>query len=692
MPRMRANRFRPVAGVTPWSSPARRSGLAAGLALCALVVGLPGHGLSAQELPAATARATRTATYRIDATLDPARRLMAGREVITWRNQTAHPTSELRLHLYYNAWRNDRSSFLRSARRSVRAPNLADYGPNDWAFCDITAISVETAGGAAPLTPRFIQPDDGNEDDRTLVQVALPTAVAPGEDVTLTVAWTLKVPRPFQRVGVIGDYFLIGHWFPKIGVYAADGTWRAHQFIQTEFFADFAEYDVRLTVPAGWKVGATGTRTGEPQARDGLVTHAFQAADVHDFAWTTSPRYLVLTDRFEHPGLPPVDLELLLMPDHAALAERYFASAKLGLRYYGTWFRPYAWNRLTIVDPPSDSNTGGMEYPMFVTGEARWLTQPGNRLTEANTLHEVGHQWWQGAVANDEVVDAFLDEGLNTWAHRRIVDVAYPPYVFEKRYFRDYIPATFADLPRPQVTHGADPYDGFRSPLTIETMATPAFRYDERAYFILPYTKGALMFVTLERHLGWTTWQRVLKTYAERFWFRQPTPADLFAVVTEVSGQDLTWFFDQVYRGTDQFDYAVDRVGTVPVGAPRGYADGAADWTPGGAAAGQGFDSTVDVRRWGGGVFPIDVRVTFEDGSRVTERWDGRARWTRFTYRARPRVATVEIDPQRVLVLDVNSTNNTWTRRPAAAEAATKWTAKWLIWLQGVLELAVFFS
>ena len=249
------------------------------------------------------------------------------------------------------------------------------------------SIALRPGNGAPaqPLATSFIQPDDGNADDRTLMRVALPQQVGPGEVVRLEVAWTLKVPRPFQRVGVLGDYYLLGHWFPKVGVFGADGAWRAHQFIQTEFFADFGAYDVRLSVPTGWKVGATGTRD-EPQTNaDGTVTHRFRAVDVHDFAWTTSPRFQVFTDRFEHPGLQPVDIELMLLPDHTWLKERYLSSTKAALQCYGLWFRPYAWDRITVVDPPADSNTGGMEYPMFVTGEARWLTSSVNRLTEANT-------------------------------------------------------------------------------------------------------------------------------------------------------------------------------------------------------------------------------------------------------------------------------------------------------------------
>ena len=648
---------------------------------------------------ASAPRSPRIANYVIDARLDVTARLLTGAEILSWRNTTSHPVSDLPLHLYFNAWRNTRSSFLRAAARTGRPPDLQEYGPNDWGYNEVASVTLlpETDRETKQtLETRFVQPDDGNTDDRTVLQVRLPRPVAAGGSVRLEIQWRLKVPRPFQRVGVLGAYYLMGQWFPKLGVLEPDGRWNCHQFIQTEFYADFGNYDVRLTLPRGWIVGATGHRAPPETNPDGTITHRFSAEDVHDFAWTTSPRFAVHTDRFTSPDLPPVDLELLLLPDHAGLRDAYLSSAKQALRLYGTWFRPYAWDRITIVDPPANSDTGGMEYPMFVTGESRWLTARGNRLAEANTIHEVGHMWWQGAVANNEFEDAWLDESLNTYAHKRVLEQVYAPSVYEKRYFHDFIPVMWNDIPRAQPTHGADNLDGFRSPLKLESLATPSYKIDERTYYLLPYTKGALMLVTLERQLGFETWRKVLATFADRFWFRHPKPADFFAVANEISGRDLTAFFDQAYSGTNLFDYAVDRVVSRPVRAPRGYADGAAGsaWQPGGAGASEKAQvaSSVDIRRWGGGVFPVEVRVTFEDGSVANETWDGLARWTRFQYLHAAAVRTVEVDPRHVLVLDVNSSNNSWTRTPNANAAALKWTSKWAIWLQSLLESVAFFA
>jgi hypothetical protein len=165
----------------------------------------------------------------------------------------------------------------------------------------------------------------------------------------------------------------------------------------------------------------------------------------------------------------------------------------------------------------------------------------------------------------------------------------------------------------------------------------------------------------------------VLSTFFARGKFRHPTPDEFFATASEVSGQDLTWFFDAVFRQSAAFDYAVEKV-------TRSVTDSGS------------IDSTIVVRRLADGVFPVDVRTTFEDGASVTERWTGTDRWHAFRYQRGSPVRTVEIDPGRVLTLDLNYTNNSWTAHARGAEAANKWSLRWLAWLQNVLLTYAFFA
>jgi Aminopeptidase N len=132
---------------------------------------------------------------------------------------------------------------------------------------------------------------------------------------------------------------------------------------------------VSLTVPAGWPVGATGVQRELRDNADGTATHRYYQEDVHDFAWTTSPDYVVRTARFEHPRLPPVEMRLLLQPEHSAQANRHFDATRTTLKYYGEWFGPYPYGHITIVDPAFQSGAGGMEYPTLFTAGTRWLAR-----------------------------------------------------------------------------------------------------------------------------------------------------------------------------------------------------------------------------------------------------------------------------------------------------------------------------
>ncbi len=638
----------------------------------------------------------RNANYSIDAELDPGRRLLTGREVITWRNISPVTTGEIRLHLYYNAWRNSSSTWLRERGQAGRRGGLDDLRDEDWAWIDVTAIRLLGVGSAPPIDLKKAShphaPDDGNPNDRTMLSVPLPTAAAPGATINLAVDWTLHVPRTFARTGAIDDFFFIAQWFPKVAVLQAHG-WTSHQFhATTEFFSDYGTYDVRITVPNGWIVGGTGVAQPTQSAREGVTTHRFVQDDVHDFAWTTSPRFLDLHERFDDPKLPPVDMRLLLQREHADQAERHFAAARVALKYYGDWFGPYPYSHLTIVDPAYQSAADGMEYPTLITAGTRWIAPARVNEPEDVVVHEAGHQWWYGLVGSNEFEYALLDEGFNTFSTARALDVAYPPFLLSDRFFGHFIPWVYRDVPLPREVDG-DRLNGYRLNAKSDVPSTPSWRYYPRSGGNISYNKTAVWLHTLERMLGWPMLQRIMSTYFERYRFKHPTPDDFFAVANEVSGQDLTWFFDQVYRTANVFDYGIQTMASYPVEV-TGYLDTTDGQRPfvRDQAKDKRVHTEVIVRRYGEAIAPVDVLTKFEDGSEQREHWDGRARWTRYTYDRSSRAVSAVVDPERVLLLDVNYTNNSFTLKPAADRAATKWSLAWLVWLQDLLTTAAFFS
>jgi hypothetical protein len=638
-------------------------------------------------------RSPRNANYTITARLDPSSRTLTGEQIVTWRNTSTIPATSLRFHLYYNAWRNTRSTWMREAALGGDS-DFADRGEPDWGWIDVTSLKLlGTAGAPADVTStmRFIAPDDGNLDDRTVAEVPLAAPVAPGETVNIQIAWSSRVPRTFARTGAIGNFYFLGQWFPKIGVFQDTG-WNCHQFhAATEFFSDFGIYDVRLTVPKGWTVGATGAERAAPRDEgDGTTTHNYYAEDVHDFAWTTSPDYLERIEQFSHPGLPSVRMRLLLQPEHAQQAPRHFTATRAALRYYGEWFGPYPYGNITIVDPAWQSGADGMEYPTLFTAGTRWLAPAGVTGPEDVTVHEAGHQFWYGVVASNEFEHAWMDEGLNTFSTARTLEQFFGPQYHSRRYFGGFVPWVFKDLPLSRATDG-NYLAGYRRAPAADAQSTPTWRYWPPTADVATYFKTALWMNTLERMLGWETLQKILSTYYARYSFKHPDPRDFFAVANEVSGRDLTWFFDQVYRSSNVFDYGVDVFTSERVTDQGYFGDASRQKYSAEERTGDLYRTQVVVRRLGDGIFPVTVRVTFDNNQEVRWQWDGRDRWKTFEVDRPVRAVTAAVDPERVLLLDVNYTNNTRTLEPQGDAAARKWSLTWLIWLQDHLLTYGFF-
>jgi hypothetical protein len=656
----------------------------------------------APGLPPLPERSPRNASYTIQARLDPSRRTIAGSLVLEWRNTSDQALSTFPFHLYWNAFRNNLSTAARGEGRRASG----DRTPEEREFGWIRVKSIRLLGAAEEdLTPtlRYLD-EDGNRDDRTVMEVRATKPVAPGETARFRIEWDALIPYgDVGRAGWVHDYHFIVQWFPKIGVFWK-GRWNCHTFYPwTEFFADYGVYDVSLTLPPGFVVGATGRlqeKTGNP---DGTDTFRFVQEDVHDFAWTASRRFLERHARFDDADYPPVDIRLLIQPEHSHLAERYLEATKIALRTYGAWAAPYPYPQLTVVDPAWGSASGGMEYPTLFTGGASVFAPRELHSPEGVTIHEAGHQFWYGLVGNNEFEEAWLDEGFNTYMTSKAVDRSLGPGAWGRRYFggsygRGARTGWPVVAPGVWIPRGSEYLGELREGGKKDVMARPGWTYrDPDSYTLNSYGKPALVLQTLEGLVGEEAMVKILRTYARRYRFAHPTTEDFISTVNEVTGKDWRWFFDETFYSSDLCDYAVE-VRSERVRQPAGWfegADGKLALRPPEKArkAGDGdddkgpYESRVTVIRRGGVRIPVEVLVELADGRRVTENWDGRERWTRFRYTG-AKVVRVFVDPQHKIAIDVDPANNEWIDTTGPAwRAATKWAARFLFWLQNLLEL-----
>jgi hypothetical protein len=616
------------------------------------------------------------ANYDIHVTLDPEEKTLEGGEFLAWTNPSADSVRELRFHLYLNAFRNSETTFLRGNHRG------GGLEPDGWGWIDVTSISVVNG---ADLTSRmeFIQPDDGNDADRTVMRLALPVPVGPRGSIRLAIRFTARLPKVIARTGYDEEFFLAGQWFPKIGVYeprgvrdATAGRWNCHQFHpETEFYADFGVYDVSITLPSRFVVGATGAAISDRWHPNGTRTLTYHAEDVHDFAWTAWPDFSERTHRRGN-----TTIRLLMPRDRLGMADRHLNALLTAMAYMDSCVGPYPYPTFTLVEPPSGAfAAGGMEYQTFVTtGDFSAFGIPA-RTAEQITIHEFVHNYFQGMVASNEFEEAWLDEGFTQYYEGRIMDATYGPRTSLLDWLGIHVGSG-------EFSRSA--YTGARNP-SVAPIATQGWKLDFGGYGMLSYFKTMVMLRTLEGLIGRPVMDSVMQTYFKRWRFRHPSGRDFIAVVNEIVprhhsaqlGPRMDWFFDQFLYGTAVCDYAVTDVSNArtqePVGnLPEGYAppDSAGELT-----------SSVTVSRLGEITLPVEVRAYFQDGSEISQPWDGKDRNASFTFRQGSRIVKAAVDPEGKIPADVNVINNSRAVSPPTGPARP-FAVRLTFWLQTLLQ------
>jgi hypothetical protein len=676
---------------------------------------------------AATPVSPPVVEYRIEVRLDEKEHRLDGTERLIWRNPSGDPVSELRFHLYLNAFKNNASTFMRESGGRLRG-DRASRKPGDWGWIDV--LSIAPSGGP-DLRPsaRFVRPDGNDPSDETVLSVPLPSPVPPRGQIELAIAFRSKLPRVFARTGFVRDFHLAGQWFPKIGVYEpagmrgrARGGWNCHAFhANSEFYADYGTYDVTFTVPSSYVVGASGKRISQTRAGD-RATYRYLAENVHDFAWTADPRFRVHEFTFDPsrdvpPGwsalasrelgmseaeiaLKPVSVRLLLEPEHMAARERYVRSTKEGLSFYGLWFGAYPYETLTIVDPPDDGlGAGGMEYPTFITGlnpslVLRWPLR-GVAWVEDVNIHEFGHQYWYGMVGSNEFEESWLDEGLNSDSEYRVMQLAYGPR-----------PIRFpGGIGMDMYAYGHAQYHAYPN---LDPILRTAWGFSSGgSYGVNSYPKVGLLLAQLRNDLGAETFARAERAYFQEWSFRHPSTGDFFRTFERVSGRDLSTYKANLVEGTARLDWSVvsavsrverpaegvfDQAGKRVTLEKREPAGGRLKRAGRKAGADKAEYVTVvlfgNVGEW---AHASSARLAFEDGTLLDRDLPADAKWVKLTIRSRSRLAWAAVDPERRNAWEWDRSNDSKVigrgRGPAATRgslAAIKYFG-WTTYLSGLL-------
>lgn len=532
--------------------------------------------------------------YSIRVKLDDTKHELEGDIRIEYINQSPDRLPFIWMHLWPNAYKNNQTALGKQllANGGTRFQRAKD---EERGYIDGLKFKVNGQDVEVVQHPEWID----------VCQIFLTLPLEPGERLEISTPFHVKIPvGEFSRMGHIDQQYQITQWYPKPAVYDKHG-WHPMPYLdQGEFYSEFGSFDVSITLPENYVVKATGDLVnGEkeyqwwlkldeetrkknfeekitlpngkevmkyndeyPESSANLKTLRFKQSRVHDFAWFADKRYNVLRGEVELPhSKNKVETWLLFTNGQAKLWKDAIPYINDAIYYYSLWNGDYPYAHATAVDGALSAG-GGMEYPnITVIGE---MDNPF--LLETVIMHEVGHNWFYGILGSNERLHPWMDEGINSFNENRYIETKYPKAGILGESGGDLWYLKLIDLDK--VLHKEQYYYSYmigcktRRDQPIEEHSA---EYTNFNYGGIVYSKTALVFDYLMAWLGTETMDKAMRLYFETWKFKHPGPEDLRFVLEQVSGKDLTWFFDDVIGSTKRLDFKIQSVknnnGTIEV-------------------------------------------------------------------------------------------------------------------------------
>ena len=576
------------------------------------------------------------ADYTLEASLDTASNVLRGRGRIYYVNRSSDALSFVWVQLDQNLFGPGSITTILNQPPLVFAGGVVfDFGGKGFTG-GITVDRFNAAG--RPLATKVFG---------TMMRVELARPLAPDLGITFDIAWHFPIP-PYGggRMGRVGSRFYeLGQWYPRMAVYDDVHGWNTLPFLGAgEFYLEYGDFDVSLTVPAGFVVTATGAlanpttiRTPQERARlaralssgevvpiitraeaiangtrrvPGTRTWRFTASEVRDFAWAAGPDL-----RWDASSWDGILIQTFYHAD-AQPWEEANAMVRFALKHFSNALGQYPWPQISAVEGLVE----GMEYPMVIYCPSLQKREDQYWVL----MHELGHQWFPMQVGSDERRYPWMDEGFNTFAD----------YDAAEAFFKG---TAYGDTVRRELLAA---YAATATPNSEQPMIT---KPDEvRQLYWTAYQKPALMLTILrDAVLGREEFDHAFREYVRRWNRKHPQPADFFRTMANVTGRDLDWFWRNWIYTTARLDQAVDSVR-------------AADDT-----------TLLYLSNRGQMVLPVTLELRYADGTTETrtlpvDMWN---LGTRFTYRmaTSKRLNGVTLDPRRIYP-DIDRNNNYWKK------------------------------
>lgn len=535
--------------------------------------------------------------YTINAELDTDDHVIRGFQQLVYTNNSPDTLDQVFFHLYQNAYTKD--SYYDIMQQKQFNKRIQRLTPAEEAGTEIY----------------YIQDDRENPFDytvdNTILRIDLTEPLMPGGHITFRIKFETRYGAIRRRMKREGNTYIGAHWYPRIAVYDAERGWNRDQHLGMEFYGDFGIFEVNLTLPEHFIVGATGILQnrdqvlpqslmdkldlrnfkdkpwGEPPSviipeSDELKTWRYRAENVHDFAFIASPDFRIGTAEWDG-----IQIYSYAKEQHASgWQDAASFTAQLVESFSRRWGR-YAYPKMIVSDVNS-----GMEYPM--------LTADGGSSPDYYGLlaHEVGHNYFYGIVGSNETYRALMDEGFTNFiAAEAMEDILGPNNntywdITGNWYKQALYPEFGRKYYRNDLRYMRMSKTGYlENPLTTHSNKFREYREYRQVYY-----KGATMLWNLEYVLGDSLFQEVMRTYFRKWMFKHPYPEDFIRVAEEISGSDLNWFFDEWMYSNSTIDYRVGAVRNVKTDNDE-------------------YTGYITLKRKDFMAMPIDLQVRFQDGT-----------------------------------------------------------------------------
>ena len=586
---------------------------------------------------------------KINVELDDENHILIGNEEIVYINNSNQKLDSIVIHLWPNAYKNSNTELSKQ--------KLSD-GSNSFKYADEKDLgyidSLDFKVNGEKVKWEFYE----NKLDIGIIY--LKSSLEINDSITLATPFKVKIPSGrFSRLGHIDQSYQITQWFPKPAVFDKKG-WHPMSYLdQGEFYSEFGDYDVSITVPKNYVLMATGDLQNKEEleflneraeitskliegnklpVRDSLGRKdmsfpksskekkklRFIQKNVHDFAWFADKRYHVLKGEVNI-NERKITTWSLFTNSKAKLWERSIEYINDATKYFSKWVGEYPYNHVTAVDGTISAG-GGMEYPnITVIGRSG-----DSKSLETVIIHEVGHNWYYGILGSNERDNAWMDEGLNTYIELRYMQEKYPNgYENKEEKIKERGISITIPVEEKEIQHISYQFNASRNYDQPLKMGSKDFT--QMNYGAMVYSKTGIGFHYLKSYLGEEVFDDCMNEYFNQWKFKHPSPNDIKLVFETVSEENLDWFFEDYIKTTKKTDYSFKKISKIN---DREY--------------------LIKMKNLTGYKSPIPVQLINDSNEIISEKWiNGFEKDTSFVYKTTIKPSKVAID-YNIITTDFN--------------------------------------